>query len=290
MTTVVPGELAKTGISSELYDQEYYLSEAGGKESLEQAIRSGDFSNIFHSHIYQAALEISNPKPTDHILDIGCGRGELSFMLAKQGIPVAGIDYSSDSIALCNELRSCLPDTHKKLVSFRKMNILDDDLDLEDEAFDVIFFTDVIEHLTASEGKKALTNMHRLLRPGGRVVIHTNNLYFEKLAYRAVAFYYHGLKVFSAFGTKSIEESQSPYEHLHINYCSKQSLAGALRDIGFKAQVSYVRPTGLDQVRALIPPGDSLIRRPVPYLVYWLSKTPAIALLSPSLWGVGTKR
>lgn len=283
-------DLSERGISAEKFDREYFLSEAGGKKRLVEAVRTGDFSRLLHTHVYQKAIELAHPKLTDRILDVGCGRGELAFMLAYRRVQVTGVDYSADSIQLCKELKGILPKRVQKKLSFKQANILDDHLDLEIEGYDLIFFLDVIEHLTALEGEKALQNIYRLLRPGGRLVIHTNNLLFEKVAYRVLAYFYHGLNAFTDFGKRSIQAAKTPYEHLHINYYSKRTLEKALKSAGFSAKVTYVQPENIDQVKALISPGKSLIRRPIPHLVWWLSKTPLIAVMSPSLWAVGEKR
>lgn len=280
----------RLGIPASVFDRKYFLSEGGGKQRLEKAVRSGDFSDILHAHVYKRAIELAHPKPTDRILDVGCGRGELAFMFAHRGFQVTGVDYSADSIKLCEELKGILPTHVQKKLIFKQGNILNGNLDLETEGFDLIFFLDVIEHLTASKGKKALENIYRILRPSGTLVIHTNNLVFEKIAYKAIAYFYHGLRAFTDFGDRSIRAAKTPYEHLHINYYSKRMLEKALKSAGFSAKVTYVQPENFDQVKALISPGKSLIRRLVPYLVWWLSKTPAIAVMSPSLWAVGVKR
>jgi len=39
------------------------------------------------------------------VLDIGCGSGRISFMLANKGAKVTGIDYSSSMIELANKLQ-----------------------------------------------------------------------------------------------------------------------------------------------------------------------------------------
>lgn len=287
---VSDSRLSERGIPAKMFNRKYFLSEGGGKKRLERAVQSGDFSGIVHAHVYQKAIELANPKPTDRILDVGCGRGELSFMLAYRGVQVTGVDYSADSIQLCEELKGILPKRVQKKLRFKQVNILDDRLNFETEAYDLIFFLDVIEHLATSEGEKALENIYRLLRPGGRLVIHTNNLLFEKVAYKALAYFYHGLKAFTDFGDRSIQESKTPYEHLHIRYYSKGMLARALREAGFAVKVWYTRPKSLDEVRDLISPGKSLIRRPIPHLVWWLSHTPLVAVMSPSLWAVGGRK
>jgi len=54
-------------------------------------------------------------------------------------------------------------------------------LPLEDNCADVVTMLDVIEHLTETEQAAALNEVHRILRPGGRLLIHTmpNRLIYD---------------------------------------------------------------------------------------------------------------
>jgi 2-polyprenyl-3-methyl-5-hydroxy-6-metoxy-1,4-benzoquinol methylase len=279
----------KTGIPSDVYDRKYFLYGSGGMQPLVRAVRTGDFKNVYRYNVYSSAIEMTEPKKTDRVMDIGCGRGELCVMLAKRGVSVLGIDYAKDSVALCEELRGMLPANQKKLINFQRGSLLDRNLKLKKNYYDFIYFLGVIEHMTVSEANRALEKIYSLLRKGGRVVIHTNNFYFEKLAHLGVAFVYHGFRVFTDFGSKSIEKTKNPYEHFHINYYSSDSLTKALRGSGFDTQVSFVRPKNVKEVKNLISPGNSILRRPVPYIIYWLARTPTVGFLSPSIWAIGTK-
>jgi SAM-dependent methyltransferase len=52
---------------------------------------------------------------------------------------------------------------------------------LEDASFDVVFASNLLEHLTREEIDRALAEFHRVLRPGGRVILVQPNY---RLAYR----------------------------------------------------------------------------------------------------------
>ena len=277
------------GTPPELYTRDYYLNESGGMRSLISAVRSGDFRKVHRYNTFRTAIEMSMPNPSSHVLDVGCGLGELCLMLAKQGIQVLGTDYSRDSIKLCNELKRLLLPTEKRLVHFVQMNILDQRLPFSDSSFDIIYFLDVIEHLTEAQARVALRRMFRLLRPGGKLVIHTNNVLFGKLSYRAVAFFYHGWKALGSFGTRSIEAVQSRYEYLHIQYYSRKTLASILRSCGLIPSVTFVRPESFQQVKTLVPFNRRILGIVIPALIYWLSKTPFLAFMAPSLWAIGKK-
>jgi SAM-dependent methyltransferase len=46
-----------------------------------------------------------------------------------------------------------------------------------DEHFDLVLLFEVIEHLGIEEGETLVSQIHRVLRPGGRVILTTPNLY-----------------------------------------------------------------------------------------------------------------
>ncbi len=75
------------------------------------------------------------------ILDVGCGKGDLSLYLAQQGANVIGIDLSKNFIDLC---KARLKELDLK-IDFRVMNAQVPDF--EDNTFDIIVGSRIIHHL-----------------------------------------------------------------------------------------------------------------------------------------------
>lgn len=75
------------------------------------------------------------------VLDIGCGRGNLSFYLARKGANVIGIDLSKNFINFCKNK----PTKLNLKVEFRVMNAQIPDF--EDNTFDIIVGSRIIHHL-----------------------------------------------------------------------------------------------------------------------------------------------
>ena len=59
-----------------------------------------------HSFVYKAAadmLELLNPQPGERIIDLGCGTGPLTAMIAERGARVLGLDQSPEMIAAARQ-------------------------------------------------------------------------------------------------------------------------------------------------------------------------------------------
>ena len=62
--------------------------------------------NQKHAFVYQfgtSLVEMLAPKQGEHILDIGCGTGELSQQISEHCQEVVGIDQSANMVAQARE-------------------------------------------------------------------------------------------------------------------------------------------------------------------------------------------
>jgi ubiquinone/menaquinone biosynthesis C-methylase UbiE len=110
--------------------------------------------------------ELSLPK-TARVLEIGCGAGFLAIALARRGFTVEAVDHSPSMVELTrrharetgmqNRIRTKIEDVHA--------------LSFEDESFDLIVALGVINWL--HDLKKALTEIRRVLKPGGYAVLNS---------------------------------------------------------------------------------------------------------------------
>lgn len=98
------------------------------------------------------------------ILEIGCGGGQNSIILKKQGAnSVIGIDQSENQLKYARTLAATL-DIH---VKFLKMD-MEDMSELEDGSFDLILSSHAMNY--ASDIKRVFEECNRLLRNSGRLV------------------------------------------------------------------------------------------------------------------------
>lgn len=124
-------------------------------------------------------------RPSDlagrRVLEIGCGRGELACQLAESGTPpqrLVAADFAHAAVRL-----GAARGRHKSLDAVSWMVADVQAVGLPDGAFDTVISCETIEHLVDPVG--ALREFHRLLRPGGRVVLTTPNYMGAFGLYRA---------------------------------------------------------------------------------------------------------
>lgn len=108
------------------------------------------------------------------LLDLGCGDGNNLAWLRQYADEVYGCDYNAVRLA---RARGRFSD-----VTLFLGDILN--LPVQDDAFDVVFFNHVIEHIPDDEA--ALATVTRILAPGGMVILGTPNegAWWWQLAYR----------------------------------------------------------------------------------------------------------
>ena len=104
-----------------------------------------------------ALIHRAHPPASPRILDAGCGTGRNLMDFQKLG-PAEGVDLSTEAIEFC---------VRRGLHGVREAPI--EQLPYEDGRFDLLFATDVIEHLP--EEGPALAELRRVGRPDARLLV-----------------------------------------------------------------------------------------------------------------------
>ncbi|MEW5951443.1 MAG: class I SAM-dependent methyltransferase [Elusimicrobia bacterium] len=151
----------------ELYDKSYFFSEC---EGFKEFLSSGGIKLSRRlSYIYG---KIYAYKP-NKILDMGSGRGELALAFALTGWESYGADYSSEALEISSRLKEKWiknsPDMKLKYVETRVEN-----LPFENNFFDAVVMSDLVEHLSESSLDLAFSEALRVLKKDGRLFIHTS--------------------------------------------------------------------------------------------------------------------
>jgi len=117
---------------------------------------------LMHRKLYQFAAQYVQGK---RILDVGCGEGYGSAMLARTASQVVGVDISEEAIAHASAKYSL------ENVDFRCMPA--EKLSLPDGYFDILVCLEVIEH--ARDYIAAIEEMRRVLNAEGTLILSTPN-------------------------------------------------------------------------------------------------------------------
>lgn len=101
-------------------------------------------------------------RPVSHILELGCGTGNLTVLIAEKfpDAAITTVDVSSESIQACRE----------RLDPQRSIEFLDADireLDFESQRFDLILSSITIHHLVAAEKQAFFRRCFDWLHAGG---------------------------------------------------------------------------------------------------------------------------
>lgn len=138
------------------------------KKIYENAFRKGE-----QKHFTPLLIEGKNPEFGEvlqeiswkgkKVLDVGCGTGYLSYLIAKKGASVVGIDYSKEALKIAK-------------VKFNHPNLSFKQLDLTKNIrgkYDVIVSLGTLEH--QDNPFYVLKKFKKQLNPGGRMIITSPN-------------------------------------------------------------------------------------------------------------------
>lgn len=139
-------------------------------------------------------------RPGERALDLGCGAGTFTGLLAQAGAEPVGVDVAE---AALRRARAAQPGLRFVLAPF------EGPLPLEDGAFDVVWCSEVIEHV--ADTAPWLSEIRRVLRPAGRLLLTTPN-------HTRVAILVHGLEPYA--------EPLSDHLHLYTARSLRRLLEG----------------------------------------------------------------
>lgn len=124
-------------------------------------------------------LKTSNINPEDpqsaklRVLDFGCGNGRYMEVYARcvdKG-NIYGVETDAQRVSQVRE----------KGFQCMQLDIQGSELPFADEFFDIVFSSNVIEHIPRKQYLEYLREIHRVLRPGGRFLVGTPNYPFKRI-------------------------------------------------------------------------------------------------------------
>ena len=103
--------------------------------------------------------------PEALVLDLGCGRGEWLELLQKQAISAMGVDLDTGMLEACQQLN----------LKVQCQDALESLKQLQDGSASVISAFHLVEHLPFDHVKDLVAECHRVLKPGGLLIMETPN-------------------------------------------------------------------------------------------------------------------
>lgn len=120
------------------------------------------------ARIRRATVELAGVQPGAAVLEVGCGTGDVALAagrLAGSTGTVYGIDPSPEMIAVAREKAA----RAASAVTFQLGLI--EALSFSDGAFDVVLSSLMMHHLPGELKRQGLSEIARVLKPGGRLLI-----------------------------------------------------------------------------------------------------------------------
>lgn len=175
--------LCATGIPYPLGSREYFVFYNKLREDIEPITYS------YALHEYKAFVGTK-------VLDVGSGNGYVLSKYAAEGAEVFGIDITQTGIDLCKKRFEYLQLKGNFQVADAQ------DIPFPDNTFDCVCSMGVLHHVPDTQ--KALDEIHRVLKPGGRLIVMLYN--------RNSAKYQFMYRVWSWFTGKSMEQLVNEFD------------------------------------------------------------------------------
>ncbi len=148
--------------------EDFWQVEACGTQFVHEYGDRAEFFAKFREHRYRTLWFIPRLVPFDaaagkDLLEIGCGNGADGVMFASRGARYTGVDLTETAVNATRE--------HFEILGlqgrFQTENA--EHLSFPDASFDIVYSMGVLHH--TANTRKAVEEVHRVLRPGGRAIV-----------------------------------------------------------------------------------------------------------------------
>lgn len=195
-----------------------------------KSILHSDILNIMKWHKTVLSL-IDTDLSGKKMLEVGCGNGDFSnYLSIERKADILGLDFSKESIAIAKDKKIKFNAPSSDFMVGDAQNIA-----LPDNTYDIIVSCECLEHIP--EPQKMVSEIFRVLKPGGLVVLTTEN-YFNAYLYYRTYLNMRNIKFDSGSGVQPIE-----------NFFLFWQVSNMFRKAGFKK----LRTQSQEYVMLLVP-------------------------------------
>jgi len=165
----------------------------------------------------------------DSILDVCCGAGELTSVIARQELAeeVFGVDISESALELARTTTPRIPATFLRASA--------DCLPFDSSRFDKCFVSLGLHHMSGQQRRRTLTEIHRILAPKGTLYVIDYNLPES------------GLRRLTAIAFAKLDESKEAYQML-----KSRSLTNEIKKAGFQIEGRELACQGIIQLLEMV--------------------------------------
>jgi len=133
----------------------------------------------YRAKLKDKVIQLAGVTGTEKVLDLGTGRGLLAIGFAKRGCRSYGMDIWSGLDLSNNSLKRAQTNAEIENVEVRFLTGDAGDIPLENENFDLVVSSSMIHNIhRTSKMRKALTEIRRVLKKDGKVILADNNPFF----------------------------------------------------------------------------------------------------------------
>ncbi len=191
------------------------------------------------------------------LLDNGTGDGSWWDLLLNHNVKLFGVDIS-------------LPQIKKALIDHKgkcSAIVIGDvrTLPFHITSFDVIFGSEIIEHLLVGEEREYFSEAYKSLKSGGWLIITTPNaLEYRRVIQNII------IKIFSVFYQRDPEEIKAGLFRKYINYTGHSAAIEVVEESGFVGHFNVMTPFRLK--RSLLESGFEVVYMNPQMIVLPISK------------------
>ena len=172
---------------------------------------SHNYADKVYRNIGNSALLRLIPTTTRTVLDVGCGAGDNARQLKDRGCKVTGLTVSKAEA-----------DAAEQFCDKVVVGDVEGDIGfLENERFEVILLSHILEHLISPE--RALANLAGLLSNNGRIYIAVPNMAFWRLRFQMMK-------------GDWIRTESGPFDRTHLHFWSFQTAGQIATQSGLEVE------------------------------------------------------